>query len=65
MDATKVISKPKLVLKYAKSKATLFTKPKENHPGLNLCLVLVTMSFALLFKGFLGRCKSVRMRKEG
>lgn len=67
MDVTKVISKSKLVLKYTKSKETLFTKPKDNHPRLNLCVVLDAMSSALLFnfKVFLGRCKSVKMRKEG
>lgn len=67
MDVTKVISKAKLVLKYTKSKETFFAKPKDNHPRLNLCVVLDVMSFASLFifKVFLGRCKSVRMSKEG
>lgn len=67
MDVTKVIFKSKLVLKYAKSNETLFTKTKDNHPRLNLCVVLDVMFFAFLFifEVFLERCKTVRMRKEG
>lgn len=67
MDVTKVISKPKLVLQYAKSNETLFAKTKGNHPRLNLCVVLDATFFALLFtfEVFLERCKTVRMRKRG
>lgn len=67
MDVTKVISKSKLVLKYAKSNETLFTKTKNNHSRLNRCMVLDAMFFSLLsiFEVFAERCKTVRMRKEG